>query len=321
MIHRNGDIRWEHDGVIGDFIASVEPENASKICRAFYEKVYQKVQELTRKEGRQISGGGRETCSVKSDAATDPTGAATADKDRIHFATQCKWSDCKWHGRTQPTSGKQEQEWTRQRVIALRQGSSSDKLFIDALVDAINASIKAERERGQEGRDDYIKRLREALGLKVGQPLIESAQQLREQLAATWKVLREFDHTGGNEPLSECAGVAVESHNHLKHQLAAAQAANIRVSEIVRSAPIGLETTALLMEEIESVVVGTTALDAAKRVSFQEGWEEGRRQGIELVAAAQQPLVEALTEITASYNHHGAINLAKSALAKVKEGK
>jgi hypothetical protein len=56
-------------------------------------------------------------------------------------------------------------------------------------------------------------------------------RQLREQLADTWNVLREFDHTGGNESLSECAGVAVESYNNLKHQLAAAQAAIAEVED------------------------------------------------------------------------------------------
>jgi hypothetical protein len=58
-------------------------------------------------------------------------------------------------------------------------------------------------------------------------------RQLREQLADTWNVLREFDHTGGNESLSECAGVAVESYNNLKHQLAAAQAAIVKQGEFL----------------------------------------------------------------------------------------
>jgi hypothetical protein len=69
--------------------------------------------------------------------------------------------------------------------------------------------------------------------LRLGQMSNDCAQRLiadahnvaiaaeREQIDATWEVLKQFDHTGRKEPLSECAAVAVEAYANLQHQLAA----------------------------------------------------------------------------------------------------
>jgi len=106
-------------------------------------------------------------------------------------------------------------EWTEGRVFAYF-GSEDFK----GLADAIKSALAAEREKGFSEAAKIYKPARDDDRREI--------HQLRTQLADTWNVLREFDHTGGNESLSECAGVAVESYNNLKHQLAAAQEYNAK---------------------------------------------------------------------------------------------
>lgn len=47
--------------------------------------------------------------------------------------------------------------------------------------------------------------------------LIAEIRRLDAELEATWKVLKDFDHTGRKEPLSSCAEVAVAAYANLEH--------------------------------------------------------------------------------------------------------
>jgi len=194
------------------------------------------------------------------------TGAATADKQDFEMFSHIVPTDA------QPTSGKQEQ-WT----VVYTQGSGRTFLYhgkellldglnrpvIEALHEHITASIASKRE-SYKLLEAHAKR---------------EYQQLREQLAAEKERSKEL-----REDLEHYDEVITKREK----QLASAQAAIRKLNSMRESQGFaGL------------AINDTTALDAAKRVSFQEGWEEGRRQGIELVAAARQPLQQKIQELEA----------------------
>jgi hypothetical protein len=45
----------------------------------------------------------------------------------------------------------------------------------------------------------------------------------RDETDQLWEILKQFDHTGRKESITECAAVAVEAYENLKHRLAATE--------------------------------------------------------------------------------------------------
>lgn len=206
---------------------------------------FQKVQELTRKEGDATLPSAHATnpdqsltrnatCTGSKSAPTvQPAGAATADKPI--------YEPCCWCGQTiakhdmshdprempsQPTSGKQEQWTLVPRAshfniicdgVTIYEGVTSE-LQGETLVASHNASITAERERFKLQQKNYIDLCDAVLGTgtRIDNDPFAAVQQLREQLAAARKL----------QQLTEDNQVRwMQKHEESQKQLAAAQAA------------------------------------------------------------------------------------------------
>jgi len=74
-----------------------------------------------------------------------------------------------------------------------------------AVASQVNAALAAEREKSylrdceQHGRDEYVRKLRAALGLKVGESLTESARKIHQQLLQAQAAIAEHNrfHVAG----------------------------------------------------------------------------------------------------------------------------
>ena len=127
---------------------------------------------------------------MENSEVNSTAGAATADKRKCPSCGQelhqADWEcvKCGWDFR-KPTSGKQEQEWTREYVEDLWPQQVERLGFFDIIADAHNASITVERKRAEQAERvaQVCYDLHEALGVKWGDDPYAAIQQLREQLA------------------------------------------------------------------------------------------------------------------------------------------
>jgi len=281
----------------------------------------QKVQELTRKS---LSGNPDTSTSARSpDAqerkvAVQPVGAATADKPCVCDNEDCPvvgiykpWSMCPKCGSLmiptdQPTSGKQE-HWTPEMLSRLFDKECSPEEAIKRICALHESSIKAEREKAD---NDYG-----LMQVKLHDANQEN-QQLREQLAAAQAAMQNA-LMFLNDDSSVLARVVTTVQNIFKSDTTALDAA---IAEAIKKHASHISQ---FLSELYAIMVDPLA-DGELNVSEVCPLLLKRAREDRELAAAQQPLVDALKQANDFVRKAGATNTADAfdeLLAKVKEGK